>query len=167
MNWKIRLPRTSRLPSGFALGKSLGPRGAKSLLRQISRSSEGVFSNTSLLSAVYYYNTNIIVLLIQEQHKQPAGEDWASALWGNVWSLKPPTPSISFKSYIWDTDYQYDDKDHKCGQSINHVGNIKMINMIKIITNLSPRCNPPLPPLLPPLMLQNLEMVNILGFNLI
>ena len=113
-----------------------------------------------------YYNTNMIYNIIQYQYNSII-EDWASALWGNVWSLKPPTPSISFKSYIWDTDYQYDDKDHKCGQSINHVDNIKMINMIKIITNLSPRCNPPLPPLLPPLMLQNLEMVNILGFYLI
>ena len=30
MHWKIHPPRPSRLPSGFALGQSLGPRGAKS-----------------------------------------------------------------------------------------------------------------------------------------
>ena len=39
----------------IALRQSLGPLGSKSLLRQISRSSGGVFSNTSLLSSVYYY----------------------------------------------------------------------------------------------------------------
>ena len=30
MHWEIHPPRPSRLPSGFALGQSLGPRGAKS-----------------------------------------------------------------------------------------------------------------------------------------
>ena len=30
MYWKIHSPRPSRLPSGFALGQSLGPQGAKS-----------------------------------------------------------------------------------------------------------------------------------------
>ena len=70
MNWKIRLPRTLRFasagilhPSALEIALGLRP-------RAISRASGckipasanlsilgGVFSNTSLLSAVYYYNT--------------------------------------------------------------------------------------------------------------
>ena len=42
----ICTPQPSRLPLGFVLRQSLG----------VQIASEGVFSNTSLLSAVYYYN---------------------------------------------------------------------------------------------------------------
>ena len=62
MYWKIRPPRIERFAEAgilhpeareIARGQSRGPRGAKSLLRQISRSEEGVFSNSSQLEAVY------------------------------------------------------------------------------------------------------------------
>ena len=43
------------MPSGFALGQSLGPRGAKSLLRQISRSSGGrIFQYIPPLGSVLF-----------------------------------------------------------------------------------------------------------------
>ena len=45
-------PRPERLPEGEARGQSRGPRGAKSMLRQISRSEGGVISNGSRLSSV-------------------------------------------------------------------------------------------------------------------
>ena len=45
-------PRPERLPEGEARGQSRGPRGAKSMLRQISRSEGGVISNGSQLSSV-------------------------------------------------------------------------------------------------------------------
>ena len=50
----------------IALRQSLRPLGAKSLPRQISRSSGGVFSNTSLLSAVYCY-TLLLTMFIAFQ----------------------------------------------------------------------------------------------------
>ena len=47
----LSIPRPSRLPLGFALGQSLGPRDAKFLLRQISWSSE----DTSLSCTGLYW----------------------------------------------------------------------------------------------------------------
>ena len=69
MYWKIHPPQPSRFPSGgdFApLGPrdSLGPRGAKPRPWEISWASGGVFSNTSLLSAVYGY---IVFINIEQQ----------------------------------------------------------------------------------------------------
>ena len=46
----LSIPRPSRLPLGFALGQSLGPRDAKSLLRQISW-----YSGYTLLSCIRLY----------------------------------------------------------------------------------------------------------------
>ena len=49
---KICTLRPERLPEGEARGQSRGPRGAKSMLRQISRSEGGVISITSRLLSV-------------------------------------------------------------------------------------------------------------------
>ena len=49
---KICTPRPGRLPEGEARGQSRGPRGAKSMLRQILRSEGGVISITSRLLSV-------------------------------------------------------------------------------------------------------------------
>ena len=54
MHWEIHPPWPSRFPSGGGFAP-LGPRDCP---REISRASGDVFPNTSLLSAVYGYNTH-------------------------------------------------------------------------------------------------------------
>ena len=105
MNWKVRLPRQvaplspqARLPSGLGVQIASG----------------GVFSNTPLLSAVYYYNdhpeilttilSTINILITHHVHKTARTDDQLA----NVSSAQPRNPiwidtqlcfTNEFKSY--------------------------------------------------------------------
>ena len=56
IHWKIRPPSIEMFAEAWILQREArGPRGAKSLLRQISKSEGGVFYDSSRLEAVYWH----------------------------------------------------------------------------------------------------------------